>query len=116
MKVDARPRRTNKPRPAWKIAGAYLQWLRGRKCAVANADCGGRIEAAHTPDPNSKGAGTKAADYNAIPLCAVHHHQQHTIGWQSFAKRHRVKDINDWRQSYWRAWPGWAEWKRDHER
>ena len=113
MKVDARPRHKNKPRPAWKIATAYLQWLRGRNCAVANSDCGGRTEAAHTPDPDSKGVGTKAADYNAIPLCSVHHHQQHTIGWITFAKRHGIKSIEDCRKSYWTAWPGWKEWSRN---
>jgi hypothetical protein len=77
LRVDTSPRRKNAPRPAWKVATSYLQWLRGRRCAVENGECGGRIEAAHTPDPDSKGMGTKAADFCAVPLCSEHHRRQH---------------------------------------
>jgi hypothetical protein len=113
LRVDTRPRHRNAPRPAWKVAASYLQWLRGRPCAVANADCEGKIEAAHTPDPDSKGMGTKAADFTAVPLCAGHHRQQHQIGWDTFARRHGIKSINEWRRAYWFAWPGWKAWSRE---
>ena len=113
LRVDTKPRNRNKPRPAWKVATSYLQWLRGRKCGVANAFCGGKIEAAHTPDPDSKGMGTKAADYTAVPLCSEHHRRQHLMGWDSFAKLHGIKNVNEWRSAYWRAWPGWEAWSRD---
>lgn len=113
MRVNVSPRKRNAPRPAWKVATAYLKWLRGRRCAVEGPDCYGKIEAAHTPDPDSKGMGTKAADYNAVPLCSGHHAEQHRIGWPAFAARHGVKDITDWRRSYWFAWPGHKEWSRN---
>lgn len=62
MRVNTRPRRKNAPRPAWKVAESYKQWLRGRPCAFeGGGDCWGKIEAAHTPDPLSKGMSTKAA-------------------------------------------------------
>jgi hypothetical protein len=105
-----KPRRQNAPRPAWKIASAYLQWLRGRDCAVASSQCDGRIEAAHTPDPMSKGMGTKAADFCAVPLCSFHHAHQHKIGWLTFARLHGIKDIEEWRRGYWLGWPGHREW------
>lgn len=116
MRVDTKPRKRNAPRPAWKVATSYLQWLRGRPCAVASKECMGKIEAAHTPDPDSKGMGTKAADYGAVPLCTWHHRQQHDIGWPAFAKLHSIKSIDEWRSAFWKAWPGWFAWKQDLER
>lgn len=104
MRVNTAPRKRNAPRPAWKVATAYLQWLRGRSCFREGPDCAGKIEAAHTPDPSSKGMGTKAADRNAIPLCQ-HHHGEHTRkGWSAIGlTRETAQAAGD---AYWRAWPG----------
>lgn len=105
MRVDIRPRKRNAPRPAWKVAKAYHQWLRGRPCAVAKlGGCDGRMEAAHTPDPMSKGMGTKAADYNAIPLC-THHHGMHT--GQAWSKIGLTRETaQKMAAEYWRLWNG----------
>jgi hypothetical protein len=32
------------------------------------------------------------------------------MGWDTFAKKHGIKDITDWRRAYWFAWPGWKAW------
>ena len=110
MKIDVRPRKRNAPRPAWKVAVAYGQWLRGRPCAFAGADCEGPIEMMHTPDPMSKGMGTKAADCNAIPGCVAHHHRQTARGWSAVRlTRETAQAMGD---AYWRAWPGRIEWER----
>lgn len=104
MRVDIRPRRRNAPRLAWKVVTAYLQWLRGRKCAFAGPDCNGKIEAAHTPDPRSKAMGSKAADHNAIPLCQ-HHHRLHTVkGWSALGLTREAAQAMA--AEYWRRWPG----------
>lgn len=104
MKIDTRPRRTNAQRPAWKVCAAYLQWLRGRPCMLSSAQCEGKIEAAHTPDPASKGMGTKAADKNAIPLCRAHH-ELHTVkGWSAIGLT-RETAMNA-AAEYWRKWQG----------
>ncbi len=104
MRINARPRKRNAPRPAWKVAKAYHQWLRGRACAVNDAECQGKIEAAHTPDPQSKGIGTKAADHNAIPLCHFHH-RKHTIrGWSAIGLTREL--AQGLAAAYWAAWPG----------
>lgn len=105
MRIDVRPRKRNAPRPAWKVSTAYLQWLRGRPCALAHlGDCAGKIEAAHTPDPASKGIGTKAADHNAIPACQ-HHHQLHTNkGWSAIGLTR--ESAQAMAAAYWRAWKG----------
>lgn len=104
MKVDCSPRKKNAPRPAWKVEKAYLQWLRGRPCMLAGAGCVGRIEAAHTPDPESKGMGTKAADRNAIPLCQAHHALHTTKGWSAIGltRETAAKAAGE----YWRRWKG----------
>ena len=62
------------------------------------------MEAAHTPDPQSKGMGTKAADKNAIPLCN-HHHGEHTRkGWSAIGlTRETAQAAGD---AYWQAWKG----------
>lgn len=105
MPVDVRPKRRNAKRPAWKVATAFHQWLRGRPCAVAKlGGCWGRMEAAHTPDPMSKGVGTKAADHNAIPLCTGHHRQHTSQAWSSIGlTRDSARAMA---AEYWRAWKG----------
>lgn len=105
MRVDIRPRKRNAPRPAWKVATAYLQWLRGRPCACADqGGCWGRMEAAHTPDPASKGMGTKAADHNAIPLCQGHHGKHTVHGWSAIGMtREKAQAMAG---AYWRLWKG----------
>lgn len=105
MRVDARPRKRNAPRPAWKVALAYHQWLRGRPCLLAGLnDCWGRMEAAHTPDPRSKGMATKAADFNAIPLCQRHHKLHTDKGWSAIGLTRET--AQDAAASYWRLWKG----------
>lgn len=105
MRVNVAPRRKNAPRPAWKVATAYLQWLRGRECAFASrGGCWGKIEAAHTPDPQSKAMGSKAADHNAIPACQGHHKLQTDQGWSAVGlDRERAQAMAG---AYWKAWPG----------
>lgn len=98
------PRKRNAPRPAWKVAKAFHQWLRGRPCAFAGPSCSHGIEAAHTPDPASKGIGTKAADRNAIPLCPYHHRLHTMKGWSALGlTRETAQHLGN---DYWRAWPG----------
>ena len=104
MYIDTRPRHRNSPRPAWKVATAYLQWLRGRRCAVEGGDCQGKVQAAHTPDPSSKGMGTKAADRNAIPLCEHHHGLQHLKGWAAIGLT--LDKASAMARYYWDAWKG----------
>lgn len=105
MRVDTRPRKRNAPRPAWKVATAYHQWLRGRPCAMVKlGGCDGRMEAAHTPDPGSKGVGTKAADHNAIPLCRAHHDLHTVKGWSAIGLTRETAQAMA--AAYWRDWKG----------
>jgi hypothetical protein len=103
------PRHKNAPRPAWKVAKAYLQWLRGRPCHLEPkqhryGECSGKIESAHTPDPMSKGMGTKAADHNAIPLCGAHHRLHTLRGWSAIGlSRQAAQGLA---AAYWAAWKG----------
>jgi hypothetical protein len=105
LRVDVSPRKKNAPRPAWKVATAYKEWLRKRNCAVAGKGvCAGKMEAAHTPDPASKGVGTKAADHNCIPLCAAHHKLHTDKGWSAIGLTRETAQAMA--AAYWRLWEG----------
>ncbi|MDB5707828.1 MAG: hypothetical protein JWN66_4944 [Sphingomonas bacterium] len=110
-RVDTRSRHRNAPRPAEKSAPGFLQWIRGRNCAVANDDCAGKIEAAHVDAGGDKGMGTKASDRFAVPLCSHHHGEQHRIGWLTFQDKYDFKALIA-AAAFWWAWPGRVAWER----
>ncbi len=116
MRVNVSARRKNAPRPAWKVADAFRQWLRGRPCAADGYGlCEGRMIAAHVDHAGGKGIGTKVADRYCIPLCDGHHRRQHNRGWQTFEKECLGgKSAVAIAEAYWSAWPGRIAWERDH--
>lgn len=71
---------------------------------LTGPDCVGKIEAAHTPDPASKGMGTKAADRNAIPLCQAHHALHTRNGWSAIGLTRETAMVAA--AAYWKAWKG----------
>ncbi len=121
MRVNVQSRRKNSPRPAWKVADAYHQWLRGRPCFLANkGGCGlgdpprrTPVEAAHVDCAGGKGMGTKVADQFAIPLCQRHHDEQHGKigafsqrgGWKTLQLKYGFDAVQVARE-YWRQWKG----------
>lgn len=111
MRVNVKSRHSNAPRPAEKSAPRYLQWLRGRPCAIDNGDCSGKMEAAHVDHGGDKGMGTKASDRFAVPMCSYHHAEQHRIGWLTFQEKHDFKALAA-ASAFWWAWPGRFEWER----
>lgn len=62
------------------------------------------MEAAHTPDPMSKGIGTKAADHNAIPLCQGHHKLHTDKGWSAIDLTRETARRKA--AAYWSLWKG----------
>lgn len=111
-----KPRRQNAPRPAWKVAEAYKQWLRGRPCA-----CGGRLDccegpivAAHVDHAGGKGVATKVADRHCIPLSDGCHRRQHNIGWRTFERDLPCRDAVKLASLYWHEWPGRIKWEREN--
>lgn len=122
MRLNIKPRKQNSPRPAWKVADAFRQWLRGRPCACGgrNPDCGGQMQAAHVDyagkgTADAKGAGTKAADRWCIPLSASCHDMQHRKGWPWFDQQilGGLSRGEMMAAEYWRLWPGRAKWESD---
>lgn len=71
---------------------------------AGQGECFGRMEAAHTPDPHSKGIGTKAADHNAIPLCLGHHKLHTDKGWSAIGLTRETAKAAAAR--YWSLWKG----------
>ena len=115
MRIDASPRRKNSPRPAWRVAESYKQWLRGRNCAADHDGlCDGVMQAAHVDHAGGKGMGVQVADMHCIPLCAGHHARQHNRGWMTFEKECLGgKSAVALAAAYWTAWPGRAQWERE---
>jgi len=112
------PRKRNAPRPAWKVARGFGQWLRGRPCACGgtNKDCGGPMVAAHVDyagkgSRDAKGTGTKAADRFQIPLSDNCHRLQHNKGWPWFEKNILGRRAETLALSYWQLWPGRRAWE-----
>ncbi len=128
--INVAPRKKNAPRPAWKVALAYLQWLRGRSCFLeAKGGCGlgdpprrTPIEAAHVDHGGDKGTGTKASDRFAIPLCQRHHDEQggkvggfsSRGGWATFQLKYGFDAVKVAAQ-YWSKWPGRTQWEAEND-
>lgn len=115
LRINTKPRHTNAGRPPEKRALGFLQWLRGRNCALADkGGCHGPIVAAHVDYAGGKGMATKVADRFAVPMCDEHHREQHTLGWQPFEKLHDFDGLAT-AEAFWRAWPGRVKWERKLE-
>lgn len=118
-----RNKHRNAPRPAWKVADAFRQWLRGRPCACGgkNADCGGIIRSAHVDyaakgTPDAKGASSKVADRWCIPLSDPCHQLQHSKGWPWF-DLHILGGVSRGAmlaEAYWSNWPGRVKWEQEN--
>lgn len=71
---------------------AHLAFIRTLPCCVCGRTRG--VEAAHTPRVLgvmgggstyvSRGMGQKRSDLETIPLCRLHHEEQHRSGWPHF--------------------------------
>ncbi len=124
-----RNRNRNAPRPEWKMAPAYLEWLRKRPCYLDGRGCGwgdpprrAPVEAAHVDCAGGKGMGTRVADAYAIPLCQRHHDEQHGKigpfktrgGWPTFQLKYGFNAV-EVADAYWKSWDGKAKWEIDRE-
>jgi len=66
---------------------AYKAWISSKPCLIPG--CIRRTEVAHV-GTTGKGTGQKCSDYEAVPLCYYHHHEQHCRGVKWFQRRYRV--------------------------
>lgn len=69
----------------------WLDFLKTLPCCV----CGRtrNVDPCHTPRLSSEGArgmGQKRNDFGAIPMCSIHHKEQHSIGWPSFIQTYQL--------------------------
>jgi len=118
MRIDVSPRHKNAGRPAWKVAEAFKQWERGRKCVCggSNPGCFGPIQTAHVPFPGEKGIASKVADRHCLPLSVGCHKLQHDIGWPEYSRLYmKGRDPAALSDQYWNEWPGRAKWEQRNE-
>ena len=69
---------------------SHLKWIRGHECAVDWHLHIGRTEAAHVRTATDGGTSLKPSDCWTIPLCAMHHAEQHQIGERTFELRYKI--------------------------
>ena len=86
-----------RPDPDKPMNTGHDAWVRGRRCAVENGDCFGRIEAHHV-----KSRGARGCDSDLVPLCLLHHGEGHGIGWETFARKHDT-DLSKMAAALWQA-------------
>lgn len=74
-------------------ASIHRKWLRGFVCICenddGNCDLFHPIELAHYRTAANSGMGKKPSSIWLVPLCRVHHREQHTIGQLSFEQKHK---------------------------
>lgn len=63
----------------------YLAYIRTQPCVICGSTDTERIHAHHTSGAG-RGTGIKSADYFAVPLCYLHHHEVHQQGCKCFEK------------------------------
>ena len=98
------PKRRKQPKmgvrtkPKGEFPG-HQKWVRGRECMVEGC-YGERIEFAHYSGPEipeCERAGRVEHsrrvphDKWGLPLCWIHHEEQHKKGWPAFARHYRLK-------------------------
>jgi hypothetical protein len=84
---------------------AHLKFVRGFCCSVAvkhGDSCGGKIEAAHVRIGTDGGTSLKPSDCWALPLCSVHHAEQHRIGERSFETKYSI-NMKSLAEKLWKA-------------
>ena len=87
----------NQRRPRYKDP-KYLEWVREQDCVV----CGEKTqteEAAHIRMEDADvgkpmtGMGTKPDDFYVLPLCNLHHQQQHAVAEWAFWSRKKIDPV-----------------------
>jgi hypothetical protein len=71
----------------WRVP-KHLDWIRTLPCSVAG--CNGASVPAHVRQHTGGGSGLKPPDRFTVPLCHVHHMEQHRIGHVRFDARYQV--------------------------
>ena len=87
--TKVRPRRPGPPRRVTVHRDRkYLDWLKQKECLIeqksGTLSCGDP-DPAHGP---SSGMKVKGPDNGAVPLCRLHHMEQHQIGWPAFEAKY----------------------------
>jgi hypothetical protein len=69
---------------------AHREFIKSLPCSVAI--CRSRFTVpAHTPGlGGARGMRQKRSDFETIPLCKLHHNEQHSIGWPDFISKYEL--------------------------
>ena len=89
----------------------YADWIRGHQCAVKEYSNSPelrscvyftwRSEATHIKHRGMGGCNAPADEGNLLPLCPLHHHEQHTKGIDTFMALHGLESApSDYLEKY----------------
>ncbi len=121
--MTIRPKRRHKnTRRAFKAREhpKHRQWVRGFECCVTrwilkDLPCGGNIVFAHVRDgitdfSERGGIGLKPDDRHGVPMCLVHHTEQHALGEARFERKYGI-DLTKLAQGFAKDSPYRHEWE-----
>lgn len=67
----------------------HERWVRGHGCSIPGCT-GTPVEFAHVRDASNSGTGLKPHSAFGISLCFAHHREQHSVGVETFQRRHGI--------------------------
>jgi hypothetical protein len=85
-------------------SSSHLAWIRGFDCAANDGTCSIRMEAAHVRTGTDGGTALKPGDNWTIPLCSLHHGEQHAKGERWFEAQYKI-DMKAIALELWRRSP-----------
>ena len=105
----SKPKKSGK---RWRSPG-HRAWIRKHHCIVGNCNLV-PIECAHVrlglPAGEQAGMSQKPGDEWCVPLCQLHHSEQHSVGEQTFAQLHLL-DLVDAAREFFSRSPHRRKWE-----
>ena len=86
----------------------YCGLTPGSEVALRPAMIAGLCDPAHGP---VNGRGSKGPDNGALPLCRVHHKEQHLIGWPAFEAKYGFNREGE-AAAWYKAYQVWKEYTK----
>jgi hypothetical protein len=76
------------PKPRRVQSADYLKFVRLHSCLVKQ--CWRKPSAHHVRFDGQGGLGTKVPDYQTVPLCVLHHKEEHDLGRDRFEEKYGI--------------------------
>lgn len=70
----------------------HEKWVRGFNCCLVMraVECSGKIECCHVRTGTGGGTSLKPPSWFTVPMCQMHHTEQHAVGEAQFERKHGI--------------------------